>query len=401
MLFGLFVAVLFIGTTWYLYQKSHEPQVIFKTISPKIKDLEKVTVASGTIVPRKEIDIKPKIAGIIAKIYVQPGEIVKKGTNLAKIRVVPDLVQLNEAENRLNKARINYNEVFQDLKRHRRLYQKRLISQADFTRYQNQLKTAQTDLKAARKNLRLISEGVAKQDTGRNNTPVESTVDGMILETLKNTQTTLGTIQKNLRLIREGVTQQDTGENNTIVESTVDGMILEIPLKEGATVVETNDFNAGTTIAVIADMSRLAFEGKIDESEVGKIEEGMEINLTIGALEDHSCKATLENIAPKGSQENDGAVQFKIKAAVEPAEGILIRAGYSANAKIVLDQRKHVLTLPERVIDYDENGHAYVDVEIAAQQFERRDLDLGLSDGIYVEILSGITIKDKIKQPQA
>ena len=330
--------------------------MIFNTISPMIRDIEKVTVASGTIVPHKEIDIKPKLAGIIAKIYAQPGQTVKKGTKLAQIRVVPDLVQLNEAENRFNKARINYNEVSQDLERQRRLYQKRLISQADFTRYQNELKTAQADLDAARKNLRLIHEGVA---------------------------------------------QKETGENNTLVESTVDGMILEIPVKEGATVVETNDFNAGTTIATIADMSRLVFEGKIDESEVGKIKEGMKLDLTIGALEDHSFKAVLEYIAPKGSQENDGAVQFKIKAALESTEGIFIRAGYSANAKIVLDRRKHVLTLPERVIDYDENGQAYVDVETTDQQFERRHLDLGLSDGIYVEILSGITIKDRIKQPQA
>jgi HlyD family secretion protein len=356
MLLGLFVAVLFIGTTWYLYQKSKEPPVIFKTISPMIKDIERVTVASGTIVPRKEVDIKPKLAGIIEKIYAHPGQTVKKGTKLAQIRVVPDLVQLNEAENRLNKVRINYNEVSQDLERQRRLYQKRLISQADFTRYQNQLKTARADLEAARKNLRLIHEGVA---------------------------------------------QQDTGENNTLVESTVDGMILEIPVKEGATVVETNDFNAGTTIAIIADMNQLVFEGKIDESEVGKIKAGMEINLTIGAMAEHSFKAILEYIAPKGSQENDGAVQFKIKAALESTEGIFIRAGYSANAKIVLDRRKHVLTLPERVIDYDENGQAYVDVETTDQQFERRHLDLGLSDGIYVEILSGITIKDRIKQPQA
>jgi HlyD family secretion protein len=356
MLLGLFVAALFSGTTWYLYQKSKEPPMIFNTISPMIRDIEKVTVASGTIVPHKEIDIKPKLAGIIAKIYVQPGQTVKKGTKLAQIRVVPDLVQLNEAENRFNKARINYNEVSQDLERQRRLYQKRLISQADFTRYQNELKTAQADLDAARKNLRLIHEGVA---------------------------------------------QKETGENNTLVESTVDGMILEIPVKEGATVVETNDFNAGTTIATIADMSRLVFEGKIDESEVGKIKEGMKLDLTIGALEDHSFKAVLEYIAPKGSQENDGAVQFKIKAALESTEGIFIRAGYSANAKIVLDRRKHVLTLPERVINYDGNGHAYVDLETAKQQFERRHLELGLSDGIYVEILAGITIKDRIKQPQA
>jgi HlyD family secretion protein len=352
--FGLLILALFIGTTGYLYQKSQKPPTIFETISPVIGDIQKVTVASGTIVPRKEIEIKPQVAGIIDEIYVQPGETVQKGTVLAKIRIVLNLEKLNEAENRLNRADIQYMDAKQQLERQQKLFEKQLISQSEFKRYQIQLQTAQTDLEAAR---------------------------------------------NNLQLVKEGVTKQSNAENNTLVESTVDGLILEIPVKEGTTVVETSAFNEGTTIATIADMSALVFEGKIDESEVGKLQEGMELQLTIGAIEGKTFKATLEHIAPKGSKEQDGAVQFQIKAAVEPEEGVLIRAGYSANAKIVLAKKEKVLTLPESVIIYDKNQQPYVEVEVDEQQFEKRNVELGLSDGISVEILSGVTEKDHIKKP--
>jgi HlyD family secretion protein len=353
-LFGLVIVALFVGTTGYLYQQSQKRPVIFETASPVIGDIEQVTVASGTIVPRKEIKIKPLVAGIIDEIRVQPGEIVQKGTVLAKIQIVPNLEKLNEAENRLNKARIHYNDVKQELDRQQKLYEKQLISQSDFKRYQIQVQTAQTDLEAA---------------------------------------------QNNLRLVKEGVARQDTAENNTLVESTVNGMILEVPVEEGTTVVETSAFNEGTTIAVVADMNALVFEGKIDESEVGKLQEGMELNLTIGAIEGQEFKATLEYIAPKGNKEGDGAVQFQIKAAVKPEKEVLIRAGYSANAKIVLAKKEKVLTLLESLILYDKEQQPYVEVEVGEQQFERRDLELGLSDGINVEILSGITLDDKIKKP--
>jgi HlyD family secretion protein len=354
-LFGLLIVALFVGTTGYLYQKSQEPPVIFETVSPVIGDIEQVTVASGTIVPRKEIEIKPQVPGIIDEIYAQPGDNIQKGKALAKIRIVPNLVSLNEAENRLNKAEINYTDAKQELERQEKLYKNQLISQSEFKRYQTKFQTAAADLEAA---------------------------------------------QNNVQLIKEGVAEQESAANNTLIQSTVTGMVLEIPVKEGDTVVETNAFNAGTTVAMIADMSALVFEGKIDESEVGKLQEGMELNLTIGAIEKQEFKATLEYIAPKGNKEGDGAVQFQIKAAVKPEEGVLIRAGYSANAKIVLAKKENVLTLQESLIIYDKEQQPYVEVEVGEQQFERRALELGLSDGIRVEILSGITLEDKIKKPQ-
>lgn len=352
-LLGLCILALFAGTTWFLYQKSQETPVMFKTRSPKIRDIEMVTVASGTIVPRKEIAIKPKIGGIIDEIYVEAGDEVQRGTVLAKIRVVPNLVNLNEAENRLNKANIQYADALQELERQEQLYKQKLISEADFKRYQLKFQTAQADRDAAQKNLKLLKEGVAKQASG---------------------------------------------QNDTLIESTVNGMVLDVPVKEGATVVETNSFNEGTSIAFIADMNSLVFEGHIDESEVGRLQEGMQINLTIGALESEEFSAVLEYIAPKGVKEQNGAVQFQIKAAVEAREGVLIRAGYSANGKIVLERQEQVLSLEEAAVAYDKEQQPYVELEVAEQQFERRPVELGLSDGLYVEILSGITLDDTVKQ---
>lgn len=351
--FGIFIIVLFVGTAGYLYYKSQEPTMIFKTESPVIGDLQNITVASGTIVPRKEIKIKPQVSGIVEEIYVQPGEEVQKGTALAKIRIVPNLVNLNEAENRLNKSRIVYTDAKQEMERQEKLYKKQLISDAEFKRYQVRLRTAAVDLETA---------------------------------------------QKNVQLIKEGETKQESATNNTLIQSTIAGTVLVIPVKVGDTVVEANGFNAGTTIAMIADMSELVFEGEIDESEVGKLHEGMKLYLAIGAIVEQEFQATLEYIAPKGNKERDGAVQFQIKAAVEPEEGILLRSGYSANAKIVLAKKVSILTLPESLIMYDNEQQPYVEVEIGEQIFEKRTVELGLSNGISVEIVSGITLADRIKK---
>lgn len=352
---GLLILSLFVGTTGYLYQKSQDVPVVFETASPEMGNIEKVTVASGTIVPRKEIKIKPQISGILDKINVDPGDRVKKGAVLAKVRIVPKLLELNEAENRLNKAGIRHADAKQELERQERLFEKKLISQSEFKNYEVQLKTVAADLDAAQKHLKLLKEGAAKQEAA---------------------------------------------ENNTLIQSTVNGMVLEIPAKEGDTVVETNSYNAGTTIAIIADMTELVFEGFIDESEVGKLHEGMELQLTIGAIEETTFNAILEYISPKGASDQDGAVQFQIKAAIDQQEGIFIRAGYSANAKIVLDKRDDVLILSESLIHYDKQQQPYVELETGEQQFERRDLELGLSDGIYVEILSGLVLADKVKKLQ-
>ena len=345
--------ILFVGTTGYLYSKSQEPPVIFETESPVIGDIQNITVASGTIVPRKEVEIKPQVPGIIEEIYVQPGEEVQKGTDLAKIRIVPNLVALNEAKNRLNKARIIYADAKQEMERQEKLHKQQLISDAEFKRFQVACKTAMLDLDTA---------------------------------------------EKNVQLLKEGVVKQESSANNTLIKSTVAGTVLEIPVKVGDTVIEANGFSPGTTIALIADMSALIFEGEIDESEVGKLREGMTLYLTVGAIAEQEFAARLEYIAPKGNKDRDGAVQFQIKAALEPQDGVLLRSGYSANAKIVLANKADILTLTESLILYDQEQQPYVEIEIGEQIFEKRTVELGVSNGIHVEIVSGLTAADKVKK---
>jgi len=352
-MFGILMLSVFIGTAGYLYYKSLESPVIFETESPVIGDIENITVASGMILPRQEIQVKAQVSGILEEIYVQPGEEVQKGTALAKIRIVPDLVSLNEAQNRLDKARIVYADAQQEMEKQEKLHAERLISQSEFTRYQVRFKTAAADLEAA---------------------------------------------QNHVQLLKEGVAQQGTAANNTLIQSTVTGTVLEIPVKEGDTVVGANGFNPGTTVALIADMRDLVFEGSIDESGVGKLHEGMTLSLTIGALEGHEFAANLEYIAPKGHKEYDGAVQFRFKAAIEPEEGILLRSGYSANAKIVLAKKEGIVIVPESLIMYDNEQHPYVEVEIGEQAFEARPIEVGVSNGLYAEIISGITTADKVKK---
>jgi HlyD family secretion protein len=354
-LLGLLLLALFAGTTWFLYQKSQSPPVIFQTTTPMATDIEQVTVATGVLVPRKEIQIKPQVRGIIKEIYVQPGDVVEKGQTLARIGIIPSLTSVNEAENRLKKAQIYYANAKQELARQDKLYQKQLISQAEFKKYQLDYNTALADLQAAQNNLQLVKEGVTKEQADMN--------------------------------------------NNTLIASTVAGMVLEVPIKEGNTVIEANNFNEGTTVATIADMEALVFEGSIDESEVGKLQEGMPLKLTLGALEDETLQATLEYIAPKGAKSEDGAVQFQIKAAVEPKEGVLVRAGYSANAKIVLARKAPVLAIQESLVHYDKDDTAYVEIERAEQEFIKQPVELGLSDGINVEVVSGLTQSDRLKQP--
>jgi HlyD family secretion protein len=207
----------------------------------------------------------------------------------------------------------------------------------------------------------------------------------------------LGTARSNLELIKEGQTKSSGSSTNTLVRSTIMGMVLDVPVEQGNSVIESNTFNAGTTIATIADMNEMVFEGKIDETEVGKISEGMPLILQIGAIEDIRFEAVLEHISPKGVEEN-GAIQFEIKADVVLQNNQFIRAGYSANADIVLAKVDSVLAVPEIVIQFDDDT-AFVEVETEPQVFERKTVELGLSDGINIEIVSGLTEEDKIKVP--
>lgn len=354
----ILVVVIILGafgyTLWHLYDKSQEPPVIFETAEAFRTDIIKKTVATGTIAPKKEVAIKPRVSGIIEKVYVEEGQMVKNGDAIAKVKIVPDMVSLNNAKNRVQMAQLAMQDAQLNFDRQQKLANQGVIAEAEFQPTRTALMNVKQELLAAESNLQLIEEGALK-DQG--------------------------------------------SSSNTVIRSTANGMVLEVPLKEGNSVIESNTFNEGTTIATIADMGQMIFEGKVDESEVGKIEEGMNLLITIGALEGHTFNARLDHISPKGVEEN-GAIQFKIKAEVVLQDGVFIRSGYSANADIVLERRDSVLAIQEALLIFgNSTDSTFVEVETSPQVFEKRPVKLGLSDGIKIEVLSGIDKNDKIKKP--
>ena len=352
--FLLFVVIVILGsavyTVFFLKQKEQMTEAFYRTQTAEVGDIVLKTIASGSIQPRKEILIKPQVSGIVKIVHVEAGDIVQKGEVIAEVKIVPNMAALSSAENRLYRAQISLEDAQTTFDRNSALFEQGVMSAMDIQRDEVALKQAKEELLGAK---------------------------------------------DNLRIVKDGVTSRGGSASNTLVRSTITGMVLEVPTKEGNSVIEANNFNDGTTIAAVADMKDLIFIGKIDESEVEKLHADMDIVLSIGAIEDLTYPATLEHISPKGVEET-GAIQFEIKAAVLLEEGQFLRAGYSANAEVVLDKRADVLTLSEMLIQYD-GVNPFVEVEIAKNTYERREVELGLSDGLVVEVLSGVTQEDQIK----
>ena len=353
-LVALALLAAFGGTLWFLWAKSQEDPVVYAIEEPFTATIIKKTVATGSVVPRKEIAIKPQVSGIVDEIYVEPGVAIAKGDLIAKVTIVPNMIALSAAENRVNRAKINLENAETEFARNRQLWEEGVLSEANFKVFELDLKTAREEVAAA---------------------------------------------EDNLALIREGARKKSAYTTNTLVKATAGGMVLEVPVEEGDSVIEANTFNDGTTIATVADMDEMIFEGKVDESEVGRLQEGMELLLTVGALDTERFHANLEYIAPKGVEE-DGAIQFEIRAAVDLKENLFVRANYSANADIVLDRRDEVLAVQESWLQFDD-GSPFVEVEVGPQTFEKREVETGLSDGIQIEIVAGLGEGDRIKDPNS
>lgn len=355
---GILIAALLVGlfawTVVYLYSKSKEKPVEYKTEKPAKADIVKKTVATGSIIPRREIAIKPRVSGVIETLWVEPGQKVSAGDKIAKIKIIPNVVNLNSAESSVKTAKINLDNAKRELDRASSLFEQKLISESELSRRRTDYELRRADLSAARSNLQLIRSGAAK----------------------------------------------GSGKVSNVVTSTVDGMVIEVPVKEGESVTETNNFNPGTTVAAVADMSDMIFQGYVDESEVGKIKEGMKLAITVGALEKHKFEGKLEYIAPKGAT-IEGAIQFEIKAAVKLVSDVFVRANYSANADIVLDRADGVLSINEALLQFGKDGKPFVEVETAPKTYERREIETGLSDGVRVEIKKGLSEGDSIKVPRA
>jgi HlyD family secretion protein len=347
-------ALVFIGTFAFLYVKSQPKEKVYSIETPKYGNVIKTTVVTGTVEPRDKILIKPQISGIIEKVYKKAGDRITVGEVIAKVKVIPDLGSLSSAESKVRTSDINYKQAKIDYDRNKKLYDKQLISKSDFESYILKLKTNKEDLEASR---------------------------------------------ESLEITRSGITKNMAKYSSTLIRSTITGIILDLPIKMGNSVILANTFNDGTTIATVANMNDLIFDGKIDETEVGKLSIGMPIQLTIGALQDVKLDASLEFISPEGTETN-GANLFEIKAAVHSAGGVQIRSGYSSNAEIVLDRADHVLTIPESTVEFD-NNKAYVYVLTSGknkkQTFKRKVVTVGLSDGINIGVTGGLTARDKVR----
>jgi len=343
-----------VATGYFLYSKNDKPPVRYGTESPLKTDIIRKTVATGSVVPRKEVEIKPQVSGLVAKLYVEAGDIVKRGDLIASIEIIPDMVNLNNAENRLRRSQIMLENAKREYDRNKGLLEEGVIAEQQFRQVELDYLSAQEERSAA---------------------------------------------QDNLDLIRKGATQRSGSNTNTNVRATISGMVLDVPIEQGNSVIEANTFNEGTTIAIVADMNEMIFEGKVDESEVGKIRPGMDLLLTIGAIENESFDAVLEHISPKGVEEN-GAILFEIRAAVKLRDGQFIRANYSANADIVLERRDQVLAIPESVLQF-EGDSTFVEIETSPDAYRKEFIKTGLSDGIHIEVLEGVKADDKLKNPNA
>jgi HlyD family secretion protein len=348
----LIIVILFGGSLFYLYQKNQESPEVFKTESPTTETIVKKTMATGTLVPREEVDVKPNISGVVDKLFVKPGDVVAIGDMVAQLKVVPNINNLNSAKNQVRQAKINLENEEKIFKRQKELFQNGVISENDFDLAKNAYDISQQTLRAA---------------------------------------------EENLEIIETGTTQDAGNAATTEIKARISGMVLDVPVEVGNQVIEANNFNEGTTIATIAKTDDMIFKGKVDESEVGKIQVGLPLEITVGAIENETFKATLDYISPKGTEEN-GAVQFDIEGSLKRNDSIFIRAGLSANASIILEKSEDVLAISEALVQFEkETNEPYVEVEVGEQKFEKRDIELGLSDGINVEVISGVNKDDNIK----
>lgn len=339
------VVLLFAGTFVFLYLNSKKPEDAYATVVPSRGTIEHSTVLTGKIEPRDEILVKPQISGIISEICVEAGEHVNEGDVIAKIKVIPDASQLSNAQSRVNVAQIDYNDAKVKFDRDNELFAKKVISRDEFETSEKTFNKAAEELEAAK---------------------------------------------DAYKIVREGVSMLNASESNTLVRATITGLVLDVPVKVGSSVIQANTMNDGTTIATIADMNKLIFKGKVDETEVGSLRVGMPMEISIGAMPDIKPMATIEYISPKGD-DSAGANSFEIKAAliIDNVEGL--RSGYSANASLILERVSDVLTLPEAVVCFEgDSTFVYVLADSVKNVYERTPVKTGLSDGINIEIKEGI-----------
>lgn len=350
--FGFLFACIVGGVFWfvsYIVNKSNTPEVVYETEQATYTDIYKKTMATGSILPRKEVNVKSSVSGLLEELYVGSGSIVTKGDLIAKIKIIPNTETLTRAQAAVKASKINLDKAILELERVEGLYAASMISKLEYDGLVFNVAVGKQQLEEAEESLEVIQKGASKNS-------------GQILNQIR---------------------------------ATISGTVLSVGALPGDQITESNTFSEGTTIATIADMESVYFSGKVDESEVGKLKKGMPILLSVGAIQAHVFDATLDFISPKGVDE-EGTVKFTIQASIEKKDSIALRAGYSANAEIVLDKREHVLSINEGNVVH-KNDSIYVEVAVEEQKFEKREVKLGLSNGLMVEIISGIDSTDQVK----
>ena len=352
---GVLFAALLLGTFLFLWQKTRPVKVVYTIVEPKLDTLKQFVVATGKVEPRDEVMIKPQISGIISDVYKEAGQLVRKGEVIATVKVVPEMGQLSSAESRVSVAEISLAQTRREYDRTKALHEKGVVADEEAEQGRTALEKAEEELQNAKENLEIVKNGISSR-----------------FKELSNTQ----------------------------IRSTINGMILDVPIKVGNSVIQANTFNDGTTIATVADMSNMLFRGNVDETDVGKLHEGMPVKLTIGALQNVELDAALEYVSPKATEDN-GVILFEVKAAVTIPADVFVRAGYSANASVMIQSREGVLTLPESTVEF-EGDKTYVYVLTSAegaeeQTFDKHDVKIGLSDGMNIEITEGVTAGEKIR----
>ncbi len=350
--FALLLAVLIGYAFLWMYQRSKKPPTVFTTEVAQRTSIVRKTVATGSIVPRREVEVKPKVTGVLTELYVAAGKQVTLGTALAKIDITPDAGALNRAQSDVRTAQIAVQNAQRELERNESLLKQGVIADAEVARFRTEFALRKQEVSLA---------------------------------------------SSNLQIVKDGQTAGQGKSSNVIVAATSDGTVIDVPVKVGFSVIAANNFNPGTTVATIADMNDMIFEGRVDESEVAKVKEGMKLTIKIGALDKDQFEGKLEYIAPKG-KEIDGSIQFEIKASLVAKANIYVRAGYSANADIVLDEKKDVLAIREALVQYH-GDKPYIEIETGPQKYVERALELGISDGIMVEVKTALTLTEKIKVP--
>ena len=335
----------------YFIRSNSTSSIEYDTTTPFTSSIQKTSVVTGSVIPEDEVEIKPQLNGIIQNILVEEGDEVLNGQLIAIIKVVPDERSVYAARAQVNAAKLTLENGERQIKRVRELFEKQIISQQEYEDAELNFDTAKENLIAAENDLEILRKGsVAGSSTA-----------------------------------------------NTNIRATVSGTILEIPVKLGDQVIASNNFNEGTSVATIADLNKMIFEGQVDEAEVGKLIIGQDLKISMAALPDKEFDAKLKFVAPKGTEEG-GAVQFKIEADIIIKDDIFIRAGYSANGSLIIEDKKNIMVIPEALLQFDrKTQEPYVEIQTSNQNFERKDVQIGLSDGIIVEIISGVKMSDQIK----